>query len=584
MAVLARPAGVLRRPRFKLSVTTVVLSVLLLVVVGLVIWPIGSVLMGAFRGTAPGWGEANWGFDGFIETYSRSETWTTVWTSIWLAAVRTVLAVFVSVTLAWIITRTDTPGRKYMEWVLWIKFFLPFGAVILGYTMMMAPNTGLFNKAWVALPFTQEPLFNIYSYFGIIWVSVIDWSTILTLFLLPAFRSMDASLEESARMSGANAFKTLSKVTAPLLKPAILAVVVIAFVRMVEGFEVEVLLGTQAGITVFTTKIWEYLTVYSPPLHARATALAFTLLALTFTIVIIQWKMLGAKEYTTVTGRGWRAAPLTLGRWKYATLGFMIAYVVLGAVLPFIMIVITSFMRVPGLWTGVEGGTFSLDAWDTMLGERFFLRTLRNTIIMSAGAATLGMLMYSFVAYAVTRSKHPLSKPLDLIAWLPWAVPGLVMGLGYLWAWLSFQQTAILYQTLWIMILAQLTRGFPIGVRIMTSTMVQVSGELEESSRIHGAGWTKTFFKIWLPLVRGGLITGWIFMFSVAFRSLDIIVLLYGAKTRVLSVIFFDRFRNGDLHQAAVIGMMMTVIIVFIVVIVRRLAPGKAMEATAAAR
>ncbi len=579
-AEIARPT--VRRVAFPLRVNTASLFMggLLLVVLVLAVWPVGSVSISAFMGTSPvAIGEAKWGLASFRQAFTAPDVQAAMVTTIWLAAVRTVLAVALAIFLAWVIARTDTPGARYLELGLWIMFFLPF--VTLAYAMLAGARAGLLNKGLMALPLIDAPVFNIYSYWGIIWVSVLTWAPVLTLFMLPAFRAMDSSLEESARMAGATALGTLRRITAPLLKPAILAVTALAFVRMVESFEVEALLGSPARIFVFTTRIFEDITQLTPPNYPRASAMATLLLLITFAVVVLQWRMLGGREYTTVTGRSYRAAPMPLGRWRYGTLAFVLLFLFFGAFLPTAMVILTSFSNLPGIWT-LEG--FSSRPWGYVFGLSGFPPMLTNSFIVSAGAATAGMVLYALVAYVVTRTQYLGRKPMDLAAWTPWAVPGIVLGLGFLWAIMSVPATTFLYQTLWVMILANIARGFPVGTRIMNSTMTQVSKEMEECARLSGATWTITFARIWLPLVRGGFMTGWIMMFAVAFRTLDAVILLYGAKTKVLSVAYFEFFRTGYLHYASVISIVMAIFLVGTVLLVWRFAPGRGMERTMSMR
>ena len=499
-----------------------------------------------------------------------------LWTTVWLAAVRTALAVALAIFMAWIIARTDTPWRGLLERLLLVKFILPMLPLLLGWILLASPRTGLINIALVNLFGLENPPLNIYSYGGIIFVTVVGWASFLALFLIPAFRQMDASLEESSRMSGASTFGTIRRITIPLMAPAILATTILGFVRMLESFETELFLGAPAHIWVFTTKIFDFIFNRLSAEYSNAMALAVMLLGLTFLMVVVQWKLLGRREYTTVTGKGYKPQPMRLGRWRYATLAFVLAWFFIAIFLPLAAVILTSFMKVAGVYE-LKGGAsiFTLEHWQRVFSLSMFWMSVRNSIVLATASATIGMVLYSLVAYVVTRTQFAGRKVLDLICYIPWALPGIVLALGFVWAFMLLPITAVLYGTVWIMIMAYLTRGFPLGTRTMTATMVQIHRELEESARVHGASWAKTFISIWLPLLRNSFLTGWIFIFVISFKDLSTVVLLYGSRSMVLSTLFFTQWDSAYLEEACVTGLVMFVIVFVGAMVVMRLGRGR---------
>ncbi|MBW2028519.1 MAG: iron ABC transporter permease [Deltaproteobacteria bacterium] len=560
------------RKWLRVDISLLFMMGLLTVTIFLVVYPMGMVFYGSFWSSSPGW-PGHFTAEGYKQAFEDPKTLSLIWTTVWLAAARTALSVAMAILLAWIIARTDTPFRGLLEKLLFVKFILPILPLLLGWILLASPRTGILNIVLMRLLPLKSPPLNIYSFGGIIWVSVIGWASLLAIFLLPAFRNMDASLEESSRMSGAGTFTTIWRITIPLMAPTILATVILGFVRMLESFETELFLGSGAHIWVFTTKIFDFIFNRLSAQYNSAMALAVILLSITFLLVALQWIILGKKEFTTVTGKGYHPRPIRLGRWKYVTVAFVLTWFFLAVILPLGVVVQSSFMKVAGGYD-IEGGIYTLEHWRSVLSVGMFWMSVKNSLYVAVGSATIGMLLYTLVAYVVTRSSFAGRKILDLICYIPWAMPGIVLALGFVWAFMSLPITAPLYGTLWIMIMAYLTRGFPLGTRTMTSTMIQIHRELEESARVHGASWTRTFVSIWLPLLKSSLITGWIFLFVIAFKDLTVVVLLYGSKTMVLSTLFFSYWDSADLEEACVTGLIMFLITFIGCMIVLRIGKG----------
>lgn len=566
--------GLLRRPR--IGTATVVCTLLLVTVAVLTITPVATALLAGFRDAPPGRPGAISleSIRASFAVMAQPDVWQILWTTVWLATVRALLALALAIVLAWIIARTDCPFRNQLEFLLVLSFFFPLLGKVLGWALLLSPQKGYLNQLLRYLPFFEGdtgPL-DVFSYGGLIFVSVTGWATLLTIFLVPAFRNMDAALEESARMCGASARRMITRILVPLLRPAILAAFILSLTRLLSSFETEVFLGTSSGIYVLTNKIYERMVQIFPPDFRTGMTMAVMLLVITFALVLVNWKFLGTKDYTTVTGRGYSARPMALGRLRWVAFGFVVLFFVITVVLPAVMLIQTSFIRFIGL-SVLDPSSYTLDNWRRMLTLRVNRLALTNSLTMSIVATTLGMILYSLVSYVVTRSRYRGRRLLDLAAWVPWAVPTLILGLGILWAVL-LSPLAVLYGTLSVMILAHIVRGFPFGTQIMGSSMIQISRELEEAARIHRASWPTTFRRIWLPLVKNGFLAGWVIQFTVSFSDLATVAFLYGAKSTVLPTLFLSQWSNGRLEEAAVAALMMTVIVLAVVVLVRRLVRG----------
>ena len=519
----------------------------------LVVYPVAMVLYGSVKDTAPGQPGAltlaNW-----RAVLGDADTFRVLANSILIALPRTVLALALATAFAWCLARTNTPCPRLLEGLLAFMFFLPELPWVLAWMLLGAPKVGLLNQ-WVraVLP-GVDSVVNVYSYGGLIVLGAVRSATVLFLFVHPALLAMDATLEEAARMAGAGAWRTLWRINFPLLLPALLASGILSFVVAMESFEIPQLLGTPAKIFVFTTRIYDLAYGGHVANFGVATALAVLLLLLTLSLIVTQWKILRGRAYTTVTGRGYRARPIDLGAWRWLPFASIVGFFVLFGALPFVVLLLNSFMELSGF---LGWDMLTTKHWSNALGRTAVLTSVRDTVIVSVAAATLGVVVSALIAYVVTRTTWGGRKVLDLVAWAPWAVPGLVMSLGFLWAfvWLP------IYGTLWLLVLVFVARGLPVGSRFFTATMVQVGAELEESARIHGASWVRTFVRIWVPLLRPAILGAWILLFVIAVRTLDLVVLLAGPGSRMLSVDIFFWTVTGQQEAASVLALLQTALV-----------------------
>jgi iron(III) transport system permease protein len=504
--------------------------------------------------------EGEFSFKGYVDTYKDPHTYTLLITTLWLAVVRTMLTVMTAVFLAWAITRTNIPFRRFFEWSILLIFFMPLLPRILAWILMLSPKTGLFNQFLrMILPIGQGGI-DIFSYGGIIFVGVLLWSPILFILLVPAFRAMDASLEESARMSGASLWTTIWRIDVPLMAPALVAAAALAFVKMMESFVIEAMLGIRANIYVLTTKIYDYVAHRQPPEYPQAMALAVSLLLITLIAVFLQWKLLGRREFTTVTGRGYRVHPTDLGGWKYMVFSLVLVFVLLNLFLPLAVLIWGSLMKFAGIFVS---DMYTFSHYQNAFSSPELLTSIWNSIIMATTSATIGMILCSLIGYIVVKTDFRIRGVIDLIAWIPWAIPGIVMALGFLWTYilLPLPFGISLYGSLTLMVLVFITLSFPIGTRTMTSTIIQLSNELEESSRVHGASWTQTFTRIILPLVSPGFAAGWLLVFALAVKNLDTVILLYSPKAIVMSTVIFNWWELGLFEEAIVLGLIQAALI-----------------------
>lgn len=538
--------------------TSQVLVALFVAVIGfLVLYPLVMLLLGSFappRGAPAG---ILFSLDGYLTALTDTSARSAIVTTLWLSLVRAALAVLVALFLAWALTRTNVPGRRVFHYLMLVSFFMPLLPQLLAWSLLLSPRSGTLNvwlRGVLGIDAISGPL-NIYSYEGIIFMGVLAWSGFLYLFIAPAFEAVDASLEEAARMAGANSFRTLLRVSVPLLMPAVLGAFGLAFIRMVESFEIELFLGTPAQIYVFTTQIYSYISQDLAPRYPPAIALSTLFIVLTMGIIFLQAKLLGGRSYVTVSGKNYKRTPADLGPWKYVLFVVLLLFNVIHLALPLAVLILGSVQQ-SVVRLRLDGFTFnnwkvlaSAEVWDAV----------KNTLLVGVIASTATIVIVSLSSYIVVRTKFRLRRLLDVFTWAPYMVPSFVLGVGFLWAVLrGIPLPFVLYGSLAVLMIAFVVRLLPLGARLMNGTMVQLSPELEEAARMSGATWTSTFGKVVLPLLSPALAMGWLMFMVTVVRDLSTVILLYGPGSRLLSVVFFANWRSGTLEGAAVIGLLMT--------------------------
>jgi iron(III) transport system permease protein len=376
----------------------------------------------------------------------------------------------------------------------------------------------------------------------------------LFLLFVTAFRSLDPSLEESSRMSGASSWTTFRRITLSLMLPVTTSAFILAFVRGVEAFESPMFFGTPARIQVLTTEIYNSIHHDTEPDYQAATALALFVMALLSLLILWQWRLLGARSFLTVTGRGYQPRLTRLGRLRFLTFGIALAFVGITVALPVGQLLLGSFFRFFGFY---RISMLTLEHYREVWESRLVWRALGNTLLLGFAAATAAMLLGSVTAYVVVRTRLPMRRVAEVLAWLPWLMPGMVLGVGLLWAYAFLPGPFALYGTRWALLFAYLTLSLPLAVRTMAGAFSRISADLEECSRVHGAGFWTTFRRILLSLSWPSFAVGWIFLFFIILRELSASILLYGPGSEVLSVVVMRLWSEGKAEEVSVVALLM---------------------------
>lgn len=537
----ARPAG---------------MAALIAVLGFLSLYPMAMLLYGSLHSTPPGVaGEFN--LDGYIGLLSV-ENATILFDTVMLSLVKTVLAVALAILLAWIVARTDTPGRGVLEVLITLPFFIPPILTATAWAMLGNAQVGTINLAWRWLSGTESTLVDVYSWGGVVW-HMMQYSTpFMFLFIVDAFRAMDPALEESSRMSGATRWQTFWRITFGLMLPVTTSAFILSFIRGIESFESAVFFGTPVGINVVTTQIYNSITQRAQPDYQSATALGFAAMALMFLLLLAQSRLLGGRSFTTVTGKGYSPSVTRLGWLRWVTFAICIVFFLLTVALPIGQLLLSSFFKFFGFY---EADMLTFDHYRNVWENDAFWRAFGNTMLLGFLGATATMILGGIVAYVTTRTRWRGRRLIDALAWLPWMMPGMVLGIGFLWGFATLPHGIPIYGTLLALLLAYIALGTPVAVRVTSAAYQQIATDIEECSRVHGANWWQTLGRILVALAWPAFAVGWVLIFFGIMRELSASILLYAPGTEVLSVVMLKMWVSGKPEEVSVIGLVMLVLV-----------------------
>jgi iron(III) transport system permease protein len=524
----------------------------------LTVYPVSMLLYGSLHSTPPGTaGEFN--LHGY-RAMLTAENFTVLANTVAISLAKTIPSLAAAILLAWIVARTDTPARCTLEVLITLPFFIPPLLTAMAWGMLGNPQVGALNLAWKWLTGFETPIINVYSWGGVVW-HMMQYSTpFLFLFIVDAFRAMDPALEESSRMCGASRWQTFRHITLALMLPVVTSSFLLSFIRGIESFESPLFFGTPAGITVFTTELYNAINQRADPDYQYATALSFAVLGLMLLLVVWQWRLLRGRSFHTVTGKGYAPNVTRLGPWRWATFAFCILFFVVAVVLPVGQLLLGSFFRFFGFYTW---DMLTLENYTKVFQNGDLRRALWNTFELGLLGSTATMVLGGIVAYVTARTEWRGRRLIDALAWLPWMMPGMVLGIGFLWAFAMLPVFVPIYGTIWALMLAYVALGTPVAVRVMSGAYQQLSADLEECSRVHGASWWQTLWRIMIALAWPTFAVGWILTFFGIMRELSASVLLFSAGSEVLSVALLKMWMNGEAEQVSVVGLLTMLLVIF---------------------
>ena len=543
----------LARPKSRIGTTIVIVAIL-----GLgtfLIYPIILLLILSFN-TAQEVivGNPQWGFDNWIHAWQTSGLIQSLGNSVILWFFVTVIGLPIGVAISLVLARTDVRHSRVLEVGFWIAYIFPLLSAALGWQMLLSPNWGFLNKALEWIPgMSPNGPFNVYSLPGLVFVKLmVGGIAFYVILLTPAFRNMNTALEQAGRVSGASGFRTMIRVTLPVMSAPIALAFALHAIDVFSGFEIEYLIGTKFKFYVFSTYIYKLVREDNPPGYATAVVLAsVTMLVIAIIIPFQRW-ITGRRNYTTVTD-SYVPGVFSLGRWRKPVFAALVVLIVAITGLPTVTLVVGSFMTRVGFFNVTQ--VWTLDHWETVLTDPMFLSALGTTLIIGVAAGVLGPIIFSVLAYVIVRTNWRFRAVLDTIIWSSSALPGILIGLGLLLVFLRTPGLNLLFGTIWPLIIVLTLRGATTGTNMFKGVLVQLGGVMEEAGRVSGAGWWRTFIRIVLPILAPSMVLVGMINFVAAASATSAVILLASYDTTTLSILGLQLATGGRLEEGGIVSL-----------------------------
>lgn len=476
----------------------------------------------------------------------------------------TVLALLIGGVIAWLVARTDVPCARLLRLAGSVPLFIPALVGAVAWSLLCAPDTGYVSMALHAAGIHWQ--FDVYSRAGMVLVFALYNVPYVVLFVGNALALMNAEMEEAASVHGAGRLRVALQTTLPLVRPALLNAALLVFVLILEDFPVSMILGFSAGVQTLSSRVYLMMS-QSPPRVNMAAALGVVLMALTILVVVLQNRLVRGKSYATLAGKGQRAQRMKLGGWRWAGLAFVMLYLLFAVVLPVAALVVGALQK--SIYTPSFGSLFhrsnlSFATLTNALTDHDAYVAAKNTITVGVWTVVLGTVICFFLAHYGSRKANRFGAIIARLCVLPAAVPGVVLGLGLLWAYTALPVN--LYGTLTVMVLAFVGRFLPQGVGNMSSAIGQIGPDLEESAAVSGAGRVRSALWVTAPLMRSAVVSTGLLLFILSMRELSTSIFLYTAKTKVLSIYVFDLWSNGSIGPVAAISLAYSAFLFVIVI------------------
>lgn len=543
---------------------------LALILAFLVVYPIGILLLGIFSKSPPqdlALNAGNFTLDHVRQIAGSSTMRGAIVTSFVGAVGGTAVAMAIATFFAWVVARTNVRHARAIELAALVPLLISPLVAGIAWARIGYPHSGILNTGLHELGIGVT--INIGSLGGIVFVMGLYYAPYAYLLLIGSLRNIDPSLEEAAASCGASGWQTVRRIVLPLMAPAIYSAVLLVLVTLLALYAIPFLLGESNGVEFMTTYLYR-LIYKTPPDYQGAATVGLLLTVVVLVGVVLQRRVLGRRRYATVTGKAFRPRLVDVGRWRYLLLAIAGLYILVAAVIPYLVLAITAFRQVQ-FFTSFAN-VFSTDALSlqnlhAVLDRAELSRSITNGVIVGVGTAVIGVVLCFLLAYTTERTKLRARGVLRAIITVPVAIPGLIIGVAFLWAWIGLPIG--IYGTIWIVILAFVARHLPDGHRAMSSTMLQVHDELEEAARVCGASWVRTTRTVLLPLIRGGLLSAAILLFVFSVREVGPALFLVTSHNNVLSVQVIQSWASGDIGGAAMLALIQSVILLVVVGVAR---------------
>ncbi|MCC7425301.1 MAG: iron ABC transporter permease [Alphaproteobacteria bacterium] len=544
--------------------------ILFAVVAALVVGPLGALVYGALRSDSPGAPGAHFTFAEVASVYQGlfTDGWSGRATinSLLLAVPVTILSTTVGVALAYLVARTDMPGRRTFEFLFLLPMLYSPLVGVIGWSVLADPHAGLLNFLLEAIGGRDARVLNVYSWAGIIWVMTFYFVPYAFLLNIGAFRAMDPALEEAASISGANLFRRIVFVTVPMMLASIAASAIFIFTLSLEQFSIPGFLGSQMRLDTLAYSIYQQTNMFPANLPGAAAAGTLLLFISAFSLWGYRRMTKRAEKFVTVTARGYKPAETALGRLRLVAFLFALAVFVLGAALPLLAVVLRSLM--PVRTTRLNMTNLNLDHYLFIYNADNIQLSLFNSLTLAAGGATICAAAGFIIAVAVVRGRKRKATALtDYLVALPISLPGTVFGVGMLWAYVYTP----LYLTVWLLLIAFVIRYTVYGVRAFSAGIMQIDRALEEAAVVSGASPTRSFLFVDLPLLKPVLVSMWLMAFLIVIRELSASVILYSPESVTLPILTWTYLSDGFYGVASALSVVQLILVGLVVIIFKAL-------------
>jgi len=478
--------------------------------------------------------------------------------SVIYAAGAALLGTALGALLAWIVARTNTPGKALVELMPLYPILMPTIMKNIAWILLLAPKSGILNGMLNQFLGIETLVFNAFSMAGMIWVFGLACVPLGYLFLLPVFLSFDPSLEESAYIAGSKPMHTMLKITFPLAVPAFLSAFVLNFLRGLRSFETPVLQGTPGNIKVFVSRVYDSMALE----FNTGLATAYSVVLVVLSVITLYFYVRATRfseRYATITGKGYRVRVIDIGPWKYLTFLLVFLYFLAGILIPFIVLIVVSMIPYYDYDTFMKFPTNAvLTNYFVVMKHPSFVTGLYNSLVLSVSIAIITVLAGITMAFTIYRTRAWGTKLFEFIGTLPLAFPPLVLSVGLV---IIFIGTP-LYNSLWALGIGLFVAYFPYAFRNASGSIVNIHKELDEAAWVHGARWRHVFFKITLPILKPSVGGALFYIFIEAIRNVDVAVLLTAPGKEYGPVTLFEYFRVGQWAEAAAGGVIYLIILI----------------------
>jgi iron(III) transport system permease protein len=473
----------------------------------------------------------------------------------------TVMALLFGFVMAWILSRTNVPGRRLFEQLMIMPYYLTPLLGALAWGLLGAPESGFINEIWRALG-GRGYLIDINTAYGIAWVMALFEGSVAFVMIAVVMKSMDPAFEEASQIIGASRIRTMLRITLPLVAPGVLGAAIFVFAEMLGSFAVALVLGLPSRYYVVTTAIYQLVQQYPPKIQTAA-AMGVSLFAVMFVMLFVYRRIVMAGSYVTITGKAFRPRVIDVGPLRLVLLGICVLYLFAAVALPLVTLLYASLQKIAVIFPAAENWT--LDNFRTAMSMNAVRSALGNSLLLGFGTATIGVLLMGLLAWVIYRSRLPGSGLIEYVVMFPQAVPRLVFAFGLMWAWVVFPIP--IYGTIWLLLIAYLTVFLPLGVRTIAGVMLQIDKSLEECAQMCGASWAFRMRTVTVPLLRPGLIAAWLLLFIASIRELGASILLMGPHSKVITPSIVESWFGTSSELTAALALIQTLVVALAIIV-----------------